>query len=337
MEYPPLLRRLIAKENLASQESAQMFGAIMDGAFTPVQSAGLVVALASKGEHMDEIIGAARAMRDRSLHVEHDFKLCVDVVGTGGDGANTINISTMAALVVAASGVPVAKHGNRAASSICGSADVLEAAGFVVDLAPMLAKHMLEETNFTFMFAPSYHPAMRNVAPVRRELGVRSVFNILGPLTNPARTNAQVVGVTSEALLGVVANVLQAVGVERGAVVCGAHGIDEVVGDAPSAVLSFDETGSRRWDLDPREYDLNVPIRAISGGSIEACRDAFLAILKGELSPRADVVALNAALVLFTIGRLPTLGEALQRTREILLTGAAFETFERAKDVAQRG
>lgn len=314
-----------------------MFGAIMDGEFTPVQSAGLVVALASKGEHIDEIIGAAIAMRERSLHVEHELPLCVDVVGTGGDGANTINISTMAALVVAACGVPVAKHGNRAASSTCGSADVLEAAGFPVDIAPNVAAQMLAETNFTFMFALRYHPAMRYVAPVRRELGVRSVFNILGPLTNPARTNVQVVGVTDERLLEVVATVLRAVGVERGAVIWGAHGIDEVVGDAPSVIYSFNSSGTRRWSLDPHEYGVQAPLAAIAGGSVDICRDAFISILRGERSPRADVVALNAALVLVTIGTELRLQEAITRARHVMASGAAFETFERAAEIARRG
>src|SRR5579862_7919867 len=183
--YPALLRRLIAGEDLSQEESAAFVGEVMDAAYTPAQAAGVLVALAAKGEGVDEIVGAARAMRERSLHVEHGLPAVVDVVGTGGDGANTVNISTMAALVVAAAGIPVAKHGNRAASSACGSADVLEAAGLPIEIAPDVAAAMLRGAGFAFMFAPRYHPAMRNVGPIRRELGVRTIFNILGPLTNP--------------------------------------------------------------------------------------------------------------------------------------------------------
>ncbi len=195
MEYAPLLRRLIAREDLSREEAAAMIGEIMDAAFTPVQAAALLAALASKGEAIAEVTGAAQAMRERALRVHHALPTVVDVVGTGGDGANTINISTLAALTVAAAGVPVAKHGNRAASSACGSADVLEAGGMRIDVGPDVASAMLEQANFAFMFAPRYHPAMKNVAPVRRELGVRTIFNVLGPLTNPAFATHQVVGV----------------------------------------------------------------------------------------------------------------------------------------------
>src|SRR5690242_13292948 len=169
MEYAPLLRRLIGGEHLSEEDAASMIGAIMDGSFTPVQSAGLLTALAILGEQTPEVVGAARAMRDRSLRVDHGLPMVVDVVGTGGDNANTINISTMAALVVAAGGIAVGKHGNRAASSACGSADVLEAQGMTIDVEPALAAQMLREVGFTFMFAPRYHPAMKNVGPVRRE------------------------------------------------------------------------------------------------------------------------------------------------------------------------
>jgi anthranilate phosphoribosyltransferase len=335
MQYATLLRRLIAGEHLSQRESAELIGAIMDGAFTAIQGSGLLVAIAAKGEHLDEIVGAARAMRERSVRVEHGLETVVDVVGTGGDGANTINVSTMAALVAAAAGVAVAKHGNRAASSACGSADVLEATGLPIDLAPDRAAAMLRATNFTFMFAPRYHPAMKNVAPIRRELGVRTIFNVLGPLTNPASASVQIVGVSRADLLLPMGDVLRALGVSRGAVVHGANGIDEVAGDAVTSVYSFDAGGTRAWELDPREFGIDVPLAAIVGGSIDACRDAFLAILGGERSPRADVVALNAAVVLHTAGLHPDLRTALERAREILASGEALRTYERAKEFAR--
>ncbi len=337
MQYSALLRRLIAGEHLTQSESAELIGAIMDGSFTTIQGAGLLVALAAKGEDVAEIVGAARAMRERSVHVEHGLETVVDVVGTGGDGANTINVSTMAALVVAAAGVPVAKHGNRAASSACGSADVLEATGLPLDLPPERAAAMLRGSNFTFMFAPRYHPAMKNVAPIRRELGVRTVFNVLGPLTNPASATVQVVGVARAHLLEIMGDVLRGLGVERGAIVHGENGIDEVAGDARTLVYSFDESGSRTWTIDPRDFGITTPLETIVGGSIDACRDAFLSILAGEQSPRSDVVALNAALVLHTLGIDPTLHQALDRARAVLASGAPLRTYERAKELATNG
>lgn len=336
MEYAPLLRRLIAGEHLRASESAELIGAIMDGEFTLVQGAGLLVALAAKGEHVDEIVGAARAMRERSLHVEHDLAEVLDVVGTGGDGANTINVSTMAALVAAAAGVRVAKHGNRAASSACGSADVLEATGLPVDIGPDRAAEMLREANFAFMFAPRYHPAMKNVAPIRRELGVKTLFNVLGPLTNPARANIAVVGVARLELLELLGDVLRSLGVRRGAIVHGANGIDEVAGDVKTSVYSFDASGSRRWEIDPSAFGIRTPLEAIVGGSLEACVNAFQSILAGERSGRADVVALNAALALSVAGVEPALDRALERAREILARGDALRTYERAKEIGNR-
>jgi len=332
-----LLRRLIAGEHLSHDDAAAFIGAVMDGDYTPAQSAGLLVALAVKGETPDEIAGAARAMRDRSVKVEHGLPMVVDVVGTGGDGANTVNISTMAALVVAATGVPVAKHGNRAASSACGSADVLEAAGLPIDIAPETAATMLREAKFTFMFAPRYHPAMRNVGPVRRELGVRTIFNVLGPLTNPARATHQLVGVARESLIEVVGQVLGALGVTAGAVVHGADGVDEVGGDKPTQVYSFGSGGNHSWVLEPSALGVNVPLDRIVGGSVEECRRVFFDVLGGERTPAAKVVALNAAVVLYAIGTHNTLEDALERAEAVLHDGAALRTFERAKELAIRG
>jgi anthranilate phosphoribosyltransferase len=331
MDYAPLLRRLITGGHLSQTESAELIGAIMDGIFTPAQGAGLLVALAAKGEHVDEITGAARAMRERSVRVDHGLSDVIDVVGTGGDGANTINVSTMAALVVAAAGVPVAKHGNRAASSACGSADVLEATGFAIEMTPQRAAEMLRGANFTFMFAPRYHPAMRNVGPIRRELGVRTIFNVLGPLTNPAGATTALVGVSRAELVPVLGEVLRSLGVRRGAIVHGENGIDEVAGDCKTLVYSFDQRDARSWRIDPLELGVDVPLAEIVGGSVEACKDAFLSILGGERSSRAQVVALNAALALQTAGVEPTLEAALERARGILSSGEALRTYERAK------
>lgn len=336
-DFSLLLRRVLAGEDLTSAESADFIGEVMDGNYTPVQASALLVALAAKGESVDEIVGAARAMRERSLHVEHDLPMVVDVVGTGGDHANTVNISTMAALVVASSGVPVAKHGNRAASSTCGSADVLEAAGFPLELTPERASAMLKASNFTFMFAAAYHPAMRNAAAVRRELGVRTIFNLLGPLTNPARATHQVIGVAREDLVERVGPALRALGARRGAVVHGRSGIDEVAGDAPTLIYSFDESGERLWEIDPAAVGISEPLRTPVGGSVERCREAFFEILGGVPSAGADVVALNAAVVLYVIGAQTELPAAYEMARSLLADGAPLRTFEQAKKAAARG
>jgi anthranilate phosphoribosyltransferase len=334
MEYAPLLRKLIARQNLSTEDAAMMIGDIMDGSYTPVQAAALLAALASKGEAIDEVLGAARAMRVRSLHVEHNLPMVVDVVGTGGDNANTINISTMTALTVAAAGVPVAKHGNRAASSACGSADLLEAQGMAIDVDPDRAAQMLRAGGFTFMFAPRYHPAMKIVAPVRRELGVRTIFNVLGPLTNPARATHQVVGVARDEHIELMGEVLRGLGVRAGAVVHASSGIDEVGGEGPTTVYAFDEDESRRWTLNPEDYGVRAPLEDIRGESVEACQDAFARILSGEESTRADVVALNAAVVFQTCSRTADIKDGIELARTLLREGRVASTFERAKQVS---
>ena len=326
-----MLRRLLAGDSLTQQESAILIGEIMDGGLSPIQAAGLFTALAAKGESIDEIAGAARAMRERSLHVRHDLPVVADIVGTGGDGADTINISTMAALVVAAAGVPVAKHGNRAASSACGSADVLEAAGLELDVPPERAAKALARTGFAFLFAPRYHPAMKYVAPVRRELGVRTIFNILGPLCNPARATHQVVGVARPELLEPVGAVLRELGTQAAAVVHGPGGIDEIGGDGLTQVVSFDANGPRTWTLDPSEYGVRASRADIAGGSLKACSEAFQAILGGEDSPRADVVALNAALALHLCGNGLSMRDAYGVARSVQRSGKALLTFVAAR------
>jgi anthranilate phosphoribosyltransferase len=325
------LRQLIAGEDLSKDAAAGMIGAMMDGSVTDAQSAAFLTALAAKGETEQELTGAAGAMRDRSLRVEHGLPLVVDVVGSGGDGASTINISTLAALVVAAAGVPVAKHGNRAASGQCGSADLLEAGGVAIELSPERAAGSLRDVGFAFMFAPIYHPAMKNVAHIRRELGIRTVFNILGPLTNPARATHQLVGVAREEHLELVGDVLRALGVRAGAVVHASSGIDEVGGEGPTAVYEFGEGLSKRWTLNPADYGVRASLEEIRGGAVTSCREAFESILAGERSPRADVVALNAALAFRICGKTADIMEGMDLARTQLDEGRAAALFERAK------
>ncbi|HTD32839.1 MAG TPA: anthranilate phosphoribosyltransferase [Candidatus Elarobacter sp.] len=321
--YPALLRGVLAGHHLSSDEMASTIGAIMDETLSPVRAAALLAALAAKGETVDEVVGAARAMRERSIHVEHGLPLVLDVVGTGGDNAHTINISTMAAFVVAGCGVPVAKHGNRAASSACGSADVLEALGVAIDRSPDASADVLRAHGIAFLFAQRHHPAMRAVAPIRRELGVRTVFNVLGPLTNPAGANRQVVGVARPEHVTLVADALRALGAEAGAVIHGEDGLDEISGEAPTDVAQFDGGGVRRWTLDPAEYGVRASRAEIRGGGAADNAAAVLAILGGERSPRADLVMLNAALALVVAGEAVDVHDGMARARTSVETGRA--------------
>ncbi len=328
-EYRALLRALIARRDLDAEAMAYAVGAMMDAEWSPVQAGAFLTALAVKGETPAEVVGAAEAMRARSLHVVHDLPIVVDTCGTGGDGAHTINISTAAGFVAAGCGLSVAKHGNRAASSRCGSADVLEACGIDIAVSPEGARTQLERDRFTFLFAANYHPGMKEVAPVRRELGVRTIFNILGPLANPARATHQVVGVASAAHLALVGDALAALGARAGAIVHAAGGIDEVAGDGPTYVYQFGPGGARRWTLDPSSVGVHAPAAALAGGDPAENAAALRAILAGEESPRADVVALNAALLLVVAERAEDLAEGLALARTSLRGGAAHEVFSR--------
>lgn len=322
-DFPAILRAVLNGTNLSAVETARAIGAIMDETLSPVRAAALLAALASKGETVDEVVGAASAMRDRSVRVVHDLPLVIDVCGTGGDGAQTLNISTAAAFVVAGAGVPVAKHGNRAASSVCGSADVLEALGVRLERSPESSARLLRSAKITFLFAQHHHPAMRAVGPIRRELGVRTVFNLLGPLTNPAAATRQVVGVASAAHVDLLAGALRQLGVAAGAVVHAQSGLDEVAGDAPTHVAQFDRDGIRRWVLVPGNYGIAATRADLRGGDAAVNARALVAILEGERSGRADVVCLNAALALVVAGEAVDMTDGLARARASIERGAA--------------
>jgi anthranilate phosphoribosyltransferase len=322
-DFPHLLRTVLAGKNLSAEDAARVIGGIMDETISPVRTAALFAALAAKGESADEIVGAARAMRERCVRVEHGLPLVLDIVGTGGDGIGTINISTAAALVVAGCGIPVAKHGNRAASSKCGSADVLEALGVEIERGPEESARLLRESNIAFLYARRHHPATRAVGPVRSELGVRTIFNVLGPLTNPAGANRQVVGVAEERHLVLLAEALQELGGDAAAVVHSASGLDEIAGEGPTYVVQFDASGMRRWTLHPADYGVHAPLEAIAGGDAAFNAHALTEILAGERSPRADLVALNAALALVVAGAAADINDGMERARAAIAGGAA--------------
>jgi len=321
--YPALLRGVLARRDLTAEEMAATVGAIMDETLSPVRAAALLAALAAKGETVDEVVGAARAMRERCVRVEHGLPMVLDIVGTGGDGQRTINISTAAAFVVAGCGVPVAKHGNRAASSACGSADVLEALGVPIDRAPEASARALRAHGIAFLFAQRHHPAMRAVGPIRRELGVRTIFNVLGPLTNPAGATRQMVGVARPEHVELVAHALRALGGEAAAVIHGGDGLDEISGAAPTEVVQFDRDGVRRWTLDPARYGVRATPDDVRGGDAATNARILLAIVDGERSRRADLVLLNAALALVVAGEAVDLDDGMVRARTSVETGRA--------------
>ena len=292
MNVQEALARLLEGRNLSRAEARSVMNEVMAGEATPAQIGGLLVALRVKGETANEIAGCAEAMREHVLAVRPSRDDLVDTAGTGGDGARTINISTAAALVAAAAGAGVAKHGNRAVSSASGSADVLEALGFRLELPPAQIERSIDELGFGFLFAPTHHPAMRHAAPVRRELATRTVFNVLGPLTNPAGARAQVVGVYAPSLVRTIADVLAQLGARRAFVVHGAAGIDELSPAGPNLVCEVVEGRVREREIDP--LDLGIPRcdpSELRGGSPAENAAAIRAVFAGEDGGRRSAVA----------------------------------------------
>jgi anthranilate phosphoribosyltransferase len=323
------LARLLDGHDLAREEARAVMGGVMRGEATPAQIGGFLVALRLKGETADEIAGCAEAMREHVLPVRPRRDDLVDTAGTGGDGAHTLNISTAAALVAAATGAAVAKHGNRAVSSASGSADVLEALGFNLELEPDRIARSIDELGFGFMFAPTHHPAMRHAAPVRRELAARTVFNVLGPLTNPAGARAQVLGVYSPELVRTIAEVLARLGARRAFVVHGAGGIDELSPAGPNLVCEVADGSVRERGLDPLE--LGVPRcdpAELRGGTPEHNAAAIREIFTGVDGGRRNAVLLNAAGAIAAGGHARDLQEGLGYAREALGSGAAADRLE---------
>lgn len=318
------LQQLLDGHPLERAQARAVMGEIMRGEATPAQIGGFLVALRAKGETADEIAGCAEAMREHVLPVRARRDDLVDTAGTGGDGAHTLNISTAAALLAAAAGAAVAKHGNRAVSSSCGSADVLEALGFELELSPERIAGSIDELGFGFMFAPLHHPAMRHAAPVRRELATRTVFNLLGPLTNPAGARAQIVGVYSPELVRTIADVLARLGARRAFVVHGAGGIDELSPAGPNLVCEVVAGRVVERTIEPE--DLGVPRCApgeLAGGGPEDNARAIRDVFEGADGGRRSAILLNAAGAIAAGGHAEDLREGLERARAALDSGAA--------------
>ena len=335
------LARLLDGRDLSRSEAREAMGEIMRGEATSAQIGGFLVALRLKGETVDEIAGCAEAMREHVLPVEPSRPDLVDTAGTGGDGAHTLNISTAAALVAAAAGAGVAKHGNRAVSSASGSADVLEALGFELELEPVRIARSIDELGFGFMFAPTHHPAMRHAAPVRRELGTRTIFNVLGPLTNPARARAQIVGVYSADLVPTIAGVLASLGAHRAFVVHGAGGIDELSPAGVNLVYEVVDGELHKREIDPLDLGIErCGDEDLRGGAPAENAAMIRAVFAGEPGPRRDAILLNAAGAIAAAGHAADLGEGLENAREAVDSGAAADrldelvAFSRAERVA---
>jgi anthranilate phosphoribosyltransferase len=323
------LGQLLDGRDLSRDEAREVMGSIMSGEATPAQIAGFLIALRAKGETADEIAGCAEAMREHALPVRPQRDDLVDTAGTGGDAAKTINISTAAALVAAAAGAGVAKHGNRAVSSASGSADVLEALGFNLELPADRIAQSIDELGFGFLFAPTHHPAMRHAAPVRRELAARTVFNVLGPLTNPAGARAQVVGVYAPELVRTIAEVLAQLGASRAFVVHGAGGIDELSPAGPNFVCEVVDGTVRTRNIDPVELGLpRCELDELRGGSPVENAAAIRAVFAGEDGGRRSAILLNAAGAIAAGGHAEDLREGLELARRAVDSGAAADRLE---------
>jgi len=315
------IEKLIQGKDLSLEESKDSMDFIMNGEATSAQIAAFLVSLRIKGETVEEITGMATSMRNNSLTVSNTSYL-VDTCGTGGDGFGTINASTISAIIAASGGVKVAKHGNRAASSKSGSADVLEGLGVVIDLSPDLVAQSIEKTNFGFMFAQTFHPAMRHVGPTRRELGIRTVFNILGPLTNPAKANAQVLGV-SDATIGIkMANVLKSFNIEHALIVHGLEGLDEISVCGPSQIWEVTHEGIKEYQVAPEDFGMKrYDMNDLRGGEISDNVNMFQEIIQGKGSA-VDFVVLNAAAVLFVGNKVTSILEGVELARELIADGS---------------
>ena len=327
---------VVSGQSLTMEEASSVMREIMEGEATPAQLGAFLTALALKGETTQEIAGMARVMREMALRVEVDGEL-VDTVGTGGDGKNTFNISTATAFIAAGAGLKVAKHGNRAASGSCGSADVLEALGVQVELSPVAVAQCINEVGVGFMFAPAFHPAMRHAGPVRREIGIRTVFNILGPLTNPAGAQTQLLGVAFPELGEIMAEVLGLLGSHHAMIVHGAGGLDEISLSGDTSVWEVRGGQVEEWTLRVEDTGLpETPIEAIRGGSKEENAATMRRLFQGEQGPVRDMVLLNSAGVLMVGDKAETIRQGVEMSAGIIDSGAAIAKLDQMIEVTQR-
>ena len=321
--------KLSKKEDLTYKEAETVMNEIMSGEATPVQMSAYLTALSQKGETIDEITASAAGMRAHCVKLLHDMDV-LEIVGTGGDGANSFNISTTSALVIAAGGVPVAKHGNRAASSKSGAADVLEALGVKITVSPEESARILKKINICFLFAQNYHFAMKYVAPIRKELGIRTVFNILGPLSNPAGANMELMGVYDETLVEPLAQVMAKLGVVKGMVVYGQDKLDEISMSAPTTVCEIRDGWFQSYQIRPEQFGYNSCAKEeLAGGTPEENAQITRDILEGrEKGPKRQAVCLNAGASLYITGKAKTIEEGVRMAESLIDSGAAVKKLE---------
>jgi anthranilate phosphoribosyltransferase len=336
MTFTPLLEKLQRRQDLTADEAAGAMEEIMEGRAQPSQIAALLIALAMKGERPSEVVGLARTMRRRATKLSRDHSPVFDTCGTGGDRAHTFNVSTVAALVLAACGVRVAKHGNRSVSSRCGSADLFEALGVNVTADPAVVERCLAEAGIAFFFAPTFHPSMRHAGPARRELGVRTAFNLLGPLTNPAGATRQLVGVPRPELTELVARSLALLGSERAWVVHGADGLDEISTGGYTKVSECRDGEVNTFYLHPADIGLTKSApESLRGG--EAADNAVIArqVLGGERGAARDIVIFNAAAALLVAGKVDRIQDGLTMAAEAIDRGAAAAVLDQLRNLSQ--
>ncbi len=331
-----IIKKLTDFQDLSQEEVNFLFNQIMEGKLTDTQIGAVLVALKMKGESIDEIAEAARVMREKAVKVPvKDKTHLVDTCGTGGDKVDTFNVSTITAFVIAGAGAKVAKHGNRSVSSKCGSADIMEALGVNIEMPPEVAARALEEVGLAFLFAPIYHPAMKNVIKQRRELGIRTIFNILGPLSNPAGAKYQLMGVFDEKLVEPLAKVLVALGIERGYVVHGKEGLDEVSITAETVVGEINNGTVSIYTVKPEDFGLKrASLKDIQGGDINCNLQIALDILEGkENGAKTDFVALNAGFALNAAGIADSIKEGVELAKESIYSKKAYEVLEKLKNI----
>ncbi|MGN0612435.1 MAG: anthranilate phosphoribosyltransferase [Porcipelethomonas sp.] len=325
------IAKIVDKQDLTYDEAYAVISEIMGGETTPTQNAAFLAALSTKStksETIDEITGCAAAMRDKAVKFPNDMDL-LEIVGTGGDGAKSFNISTTTALVCAAAGLKVAKHGNRAASSACGTADCLEALGVNINLEPEKCRELLDKVGFCFFYAQKYHTSMKYVGPIRKELGIRTVFNILGPLTNPATPKRQLLGVYDESLAEPLAKVLMKLGVRRGMAVYGMDKLDEISLSAPTKIAEFSDGWSKTYEITPEQFGFERCTKEdLRGGDPAENAEITKAVLNGERGHRRNAVLLNAGAALYIGDKAETMEEGIKLAGEAIDSGRAAKTLE---------
>ncbi len=323
------IKKVVEGNDLSREEAQEVMDLIMEGEATDAQIASLLTALRLKGETIDEITGFARCMRSKAVCVKPKAEFVVDTCGTGGDGSDTFNVSTATAFVVAGAGIKVAKHGNRSVSSHCGSADVLEALGVRLDLESDMVANCIDQVGIGFLFAPQLHTAMKHVMPARKETGIRTVFNILGPLTNPAGAGAQVVGVYSEELTSVIAEVLGNLGIRHALVVHGADGLDEVSNTGMSVISEVTQRELKTYNISPGDFGMRkAHLYEIKGGSVEENARILKDILKGKDGAKRDIVLLNAAAALIAADEVSGWSEGIEKASRSIDNGSAMRRLD---------